>query len=105
MFKNLGNLNNLIKKKEFRFNLNEIKSGSNFYENFIIYKNNNDVKIYDRKCDHAGGKIISRGEESICPIHMWKFKPATGFYENGIKKREIEYSISKNSIKFIDLHR
>ena len=31
---------------------------------------------------------------------MWKFDPSTGFYDNGVKKREIEYSIDKNFINF-----
>ena len=30
---------------------------------------------------------------------MWKFNPSTGFYDNGVKKKEVEYSISKNFIK------
>ena len=68
MFKNLGKLKNLINKKEFKINLNELKSGINLFENFIIYQNNNDIKIYDRKCDHAGGKIISmRGGDNYLP--------------------------------------
>ena len=89
MFKNLGKLKYLSKKKEIEISLNDFKEGVNFYDNFLIYKNNNDIKIYDRKCDHAGGKIISKDGDSICPIHMWKFNPSKGTYDNGIKKKEI----------------
>jgi CMP-N-acetylneuraminate monooxygenase len=99
MFKNLGKLNYLITTKEIKINLNEIKSGANFFESFIIYQNNNDLKIYDRKCNHAGGKIISKDGKSVCPIHMWKFDPTTGLYDNGVKKKELKYLISKNFIK------
>ena len=88
MFKNLGKLKYLIKKKELKISLNELKSGINFFESFIIYQDNKSLKIYDRKCDHAGGKIISKNGNAICPIHMWKFNPATGFYDNGVKKKE-----------------
>ena len=100
MFKSLGNLKYLTKKKKITLNLNEIDAGVNIYENFIIYKKNSLIKIFDRKCDHAGGKIISKDGNTICPIHMWKFDPSTGFYDNGVKKREIEYSIDKNFINF-----
>ena len=103
MFKNLGKLKNLIKKKKLSVNLNELTSRINVLENFIIFKNNNDLKIYDRKCDHAGGKIISKGGSTICPIHMWKFNPLTGFYDNGVKKKELKYSISKNIIHINDV--
>jgi len=103
MFKNLGKLKYLSKKKEIEISLNDFKEGVNFNDNFLIYKNNNDIKIYDRKCDHAGGKIISKGGDSICPVHMWKFNPSKGTYDNGIKKKEIKYSINKNFIKFNDI--
>ena len=79
--------------------LKELKTGANFFDNFIVYQNDNDIKIYSRKCDHAGGKIISRGGNAICPIHMWKFNPSNGYYENGVKKKEVKYLIEKNFIK------
>ena len=71
-----------------------LNSGDNFFENFIIFKDENDLKIYDRTCDHAGGKIISKNGKLICPIHMWKFNPSTGQYDNGVKK-ELDYSINQ----------
>ena len=103
MFKNLGKLNYLSKNKEISLNLNEVKPGVNIYENFIVYKNNSNIKIFNRKCDHAGGKIISKDGNTICPIHMWKFDPSSGFYDNGVKKKEIKYSIDKNFIKLNDI--
>ena len=66
MLKKLGKLNYLIKNKEITLNLNEVKTGVNIYENFIIFKMNNKIKIFDRKCDHAGGKIISKDGNPIC---------------------------------------
>ena len=103
MLKKLGKLNYLIKNKEITLNLNEVKTGVNIYENFIIFKMNNKIKIFDRKCDHAGGKIISKDGNTICPIHMWKFNPSSGYYDNGVKKKEIQYSIDKNLIKLNDI--
>ena len=103
MFKNLGKLRYSTKIKELKLSLKNLKPGSNFFETFIIYKKDNEIKIYDRKCDHAGGKIISRGSKAICPIHMWEFDPSTGSYENGIKKKEIKYTLDKNFIKIYDV--
>ena len=60
MFKDLGKLNYSTKEKELKISLNEVKSGINFFESFIVYQDNSGIKIYDRKCDHAWGKIISK---------------------------------------------
>ena len=102
MFKNLGKLKYLIKEKKIKINLNELKSGINFFENFIIYRNNDDIKVYNRTCDHAGGKIISKDGNAICPVHMWKFNPSTGHYDNGVKKKVVEHLIDNNFIKIND---
>ena len=40
------------------------------------------VKIYDRVCDHNGGKLLFNGEVFICPLHGWILDPATGQYQN-----------------------
>jgi len=100
MFKSLGKIKNLIKKQKTKLQLNQLNEETNLFDNFIIYKKKNNIKIYNRICDHRGGKIISRGSETICPIHDWKFNPETGFYDNGIKKREIDYSVSNKVIEF-----
>ena len=59
MLKNLGKLKYSTKEKEFKISLNELKSGINFFESFIVYQDNSGIKIYDRKCGHAGGKITN----------------------------------------------
>ena len=45
MLKNLGKLKYLTKEKELKINLNELKSGINFFESFIIYHDISDIKI------------------------------------------------------------
>jgi len=99
MFKNLGQLKYLTEEKEIRISLKDLKYGTNFLDNFIIFQNKDNINIYSRRCDHAGGKIISKDGSAICPIHMWKFDPSTGFYNNGIKKKAVEYSVDRNFIK------
>jgi CMP-N-acetylneuraminate monooxygenase len=99
IFESLGNLQNIETKNKIKINHEEIKSGINFFENFIIYKYKDLIKVYDRICNHNGGKIISNNNETICPIHGWKFNPQTGFYNNGIKKKEKNIEIQKNFIE------
>lgn len=102
MFKNLGQLKYLTEEKEIRISLKDLKYGTNFLDNFIIFQNKDNINIYSRRCDHAGGKIISKDGSAICPIHMWKFDPSTGYYNNGIKKKAVEYSVDRNFIKIND---
>jgi len=103
MFKNLGNFKYTTEEKELKINLRDLNSEVNFLENFIIFKKKNNIKVYDRICDHAGGKIISKDGDSICPVHMWKFNPSTGLYNNGIKKKEADYSIQNEIIKIKEI--
>ena len=45
MFKDLGKLNYSTKEKELKISLNEVKSGINFFESFIVYQDNSGIKI------------------------------------------------------------
>ena len=88
MFKKLNNTrytNNKI--NNYSISISELKKEINCFENFIIVNNNNRIKIFDRVCDHAGGKLVNHGEKIICPIHQWEFDPKKGLYKNNIKKK------------------
>ena len=101
MFKSLGKIQ--YKEEQFfiKIELSNIKEGINYTDEFIINRTKDDIKVYNRICDHAGGKIISRKGESVCPIHNWKFNPITGHYSNGVKKKETSYIKSKKNIEII----
>ena len=68
MFELIGNLKEKKIKETKKINLNTIKEGVNNLENLIIVKIKDKLKVYDRKCDHAGGKLISRENKIICVI-------------------------------------
>ncbi len=82
-----------IQKNFSAIELIEIKEGTNSFENFIIFKNNSLIDIYDRRCDHAGGKILSTKNHHTCPYHNWRFSPETGRYNNGLKKKKLKFKI------------
>ncbi len=67
-------------------------------QEFIIVKKKNIYFVYDRKCDHAGGKILSRKNEHICPMHNWIFYPKEGVYSNGVKKKEMLFTEDENKL-------
>lgn len=76
----------------------DLQSIINTTNDFIIVKNNNKFSIYDRKCDHAGGKILSRKNEHICPMHNWIFYPERGYYNNGVKKKQLDFTEDKDKL-------
>lgn len=59
-----------------------LKNGLNNLDNFIIWNDNGYLKVYDRVCDHGGGKLISKNNVVTCPLHGWKLDPSTGKYAN-----------------------
>ena len=90
MFKNLGKLKYKTKTQNVNIDLELIKDGVNFTEEFIILKKNDQLSVYDRICDHNSGKLISKNGKTFCPMHNWEFNPQTGKYKNGlIKKKKI----------------
>ena len=99
MFNFNKKINNKIslKKKE-TIEIKNLKSEVNLFNNYIIYKSSNILKVYDRNCNHAGGRIISKNNEHKCPLHNWKFDPKTGKYFNGIEKKECSYIIKNKKI-------
>ena len=70
----------------------------NSFDDIIILKNGKNYKVYDRICNHAGGKLINKDNRIICPIHMWEFKPEEGVYKNGIKKKQIKFKVSNDKL-------
>ncbi len=98
MFSFIKDTDHVINEKNrFSINLNKINKRVESIDNFIIVKDKK-IKIYDRNCDHMGGKIISKNKEHICPIHQWKFDPLSGKYSNGLKKEELKFKIIDNII-------
>jgi len=102
LFNDLGYLESSFKSKKFTIGLDEISDGLNFYSEFFIYKKNSKIKVFDRNCDHAGGKLLQKiGEnKATCPVHGWAFDPSTGHYDNKVKKKELSFQIKENKIYF-----
>ena len=98
MFKNLGKIEYKVSSEKVKIGLDQINEGINYTEEFIIYKKKKELSIYDRICDHNGGKLISKNEKTFCPMHNWEFVPETGTYVNGLVKKKKEFKISNNQI-------
>ena len=100
MFSAIGKINNKITSRNITIKLTELNKGVNLFDDFFIDKQNNNIKIFDRTCDHAGGKLIHRDKKIICPVHNWEFLPQKKSYKNGIQKKPLNYEIKNDKIIF-----
>ena len=46
----------------------------------LIFKGSDECRVYDRICDHNGGRLSLKGEFAVCPYHGWTFDPRSGKY-------------------------
>jgi CMP-N-acetylneuraminate monooxygenase len=102
MFKNLGEISYLSTTRSVEIDLKDICEGNNYTEEFIIYKKNNQINVYDRLCDHNSGKLISKNNKTFCPMHNWEFFPEIGKYKNGLNKKKKKILIFNNKISVIE---
>ena len=73
LFTEIGIPKNKKNKINYSINLNELEEGISSFDQFFVNKNKKKINIFDRNCDHAGGKLISRNGNIICPMHNWNW--------------------------------
>lgn len=62
--------------------LTTLNKGTTQFDDFFVWQDDARIKVFDRSCDHSGGKLISRGSAIQCPLHGWDLDPKTGKYKN-----------------------
>ena len=59
MFEKRKKIFEKIIRENIQIKISDLKEKLNVFEDFFIFKDGEKIKIYDRVCDHAGGKLIS----------------------------------------------
>lgn len=88
------------KRKKKEILISDLKIGFNSSRDHIIKvdENYNVSQVIDRVCDHAGGRLILKGENAVCPMHNWSLDLNTLQYNDShICKKQAEYRIIDNS--------
>lgn len=84
--------------------LQALNKGVTQFDEFFVWQDDEVIKIFDRACDHSGGKLISRGNAIQCPLHGWALDPKTGKYKNvDCSKKplaEFKSATAKDSLNF-----
>ncbi len=93
--------NNLIIEQ----NIDEINEGFSQNENFLFYRDNELIKIYDRSCNHNFGRLFLKGNNAICPLHEWELDLQNEKYINSNCSKKPLLTINENELDspFIEL--
>ena len=93
-FKDLGKIPYEVQTTEFKYDLEQISEGRNLFKDHIIFKDEDLFRVFDRVCDHNGGRLCDKGGHLVCPMHGWEFEPESGSYTNvQHTKKEEDFSV------------
>ncbi|MEM9267391.1 MAG: MBL fold metallo-hydrolase, partial [Pseudomonadota bacterium] len=66
----------------FRIAPGAVQPGLTQFDGVTTYLHGDRLRVFDRVCDHNGGRLISKGGKMVCPLHGWEMDPKTGRYTN-----------------------
>ncbi|WP_139957059.1 MBL fold metallo-hydrolase [Flavicella sediminum] len=95
----LGKLKTVSSETTIEIPTKDFKIGLNNTENHIIKVDSNLEIDYviDKICNHAGGKLILKGEQAVCPMHDWKLNLENLCYNDShISKEKVEFQKLEN---------
>jgi len=95
------NSSNEIHSKKVSIFYDEIANGISFYDNFIILKENDRIKIFSSRCSHLGCKINKiENNKLVCPCHGSRYNLSgqvlKGPAQNSLKM--LKFIVEKNRI-------
>lgn len=99
-------INKQIEKRKLRTKKilkNDFGNGIHLYEDVLIIKSQNEIKIFRANCTHLGCKVRQNGDGNlVCPCHGSKFdsngKVLNGPAKSSLEKLEFKLDKSKNEI-------
>jgi len=99
--KQLGSFEIESQDKRVSYSLDGLKQGINDLKDHIL-KLSIEGKIefvVNKVCDHAGGRLIVKGNKAICPMHSWSLNLHTLEYDNShVRKEKVSYDLSDDGI-------
>lgn len=70
--KHIGSLTTVLERESISLPLSILKEGVNDFKDYFISYNNGNVEfVVNKICDHAGGRLIKKGDYAVCPMHGW----------------------------------
>jgi len=78
----LMSLDYSYQQAEVEKSIDEIPDGNSQDDKLLYFRNGDHIKIYDRICDHNGGRLSLKDGGASCPLHGWKLDLSSGVYVN-----------------------
>lgn len=99
-------INDQIEKRKLRTRKvikNDFGNGVHSFDDIIIFKSQNEIKIFRANCTHLGCKVRPNGDGNlVCPCHGSKFnsngKVLNGPAKTSLEELEFKFDKSKNEI-------
>jgi CMP-N-acetylneuraminate monooxygenase len=88
-------LSYITEAKNVQVNIDEIIEGPSQNIEFLFYRKGEAIKIFDRICDHAGGRLSLKGDKASCPLHGWELDIEAGKYTNARCNKEPLLSLNE----------
>ena len=85
--------------------INNLNIGINSIKNhfFILDEEKQVNQVVDKICDHAGGKLILKGDYAVCPMHGWSLDLRTMKYQDShTVKQSVDYFIDNDKLVIPD---
>lgn len=101
----LGKFHTEVTHQSIAVDLQTLDKGIHNLNDFILRIGDNREVSYviDKICDHAGGKLIVKGEQAVCPMHNWHLNLTTLHYNDShIQKKKLDYRIDEGGKLHID---
>lgn len=95
----LGRFEYIRESEEVALKLEELKAGINDVKNYIVHldEDHNINYVINKVCDHAGGRLIVRGQQAVCPMHDWRLDLNTLLYNNShVCKETVPYRLTED---------
>jgi CMP-N-acetylneuraminate monooxygenase len=81
--------------------INNLNIGINSIKNHFVVLNEEKqvIQVVDKICDHAGGKLILKGDYAVCPMHGWSLDLRTMKYQDShTVKKGVDYFIDNGKL-------
>ncbi|GGD72514.1 MBL fold metallo-hydrolase [Lacimicrobium alkaliphilum] len=82
--------------RDIELNLDNLAPGLQQTDELLIFDDGERVKIFDRICDHNGGRLFVRDKVASCPLHGWTLNPETSQY--------MDVKCTKKPLMVVDKH-
>lgn len=101
----LGIFESKSEQSKIAIDISKLGEGLHSKGNYIV-KITNDRKVdfvINKVCDHAGGRLILKGEKAVCPFHGWELNLESLKYQDShIVKKKLDFKYQGSELIYVE---